>query len=110
MSQLVGRVPGFIFIPPYLVFFGTSLVLAPTSRSAETVYFRTPSHLTGSSLHAKKNRTNQSLLLMEQLVVFVGQFSSHHFRPVFFRRLTVVDFFRRLPHFVGLFSLHPLTQ
>ena len=28
----------------------------------------------------------------------------------FFRRLTVVDFFRRLPHFIGLFSLHPLTQ
>ena len=28
----------------------------------------------------------------------------------FFRRLTVVDFFRRLPHFIDLFSLHPLTQ
>ena len=58
----------------------------------------------------QKNRTNQSLLLMEQLIVFAGQFSSHHFRPGFFRRLTVVDFFRRLPHFIGLFSLHPLTQ
>ena len=54
MSQLVGRVPGFIFVPPHPVFFGTSLVLAPTSRSAETVYFRTPSHLPGSFLHAKK--------------------------------------------------------
>ena len=40
MSQLVGRVPDFIFVPPHPVFFGTSLVLAPTSRSAETVYFR----------------------------------------------------------------------
>ena len=55
MSQLVGRVPGFIFVPPHPVFFGTSLVLAPTSRSVETVYFRTPSHLPGSSLHAKKS-------------------------------------------------------
>ena len=34
MSQLVGRVPGFIFVPPNMVFFGTSLVLALTTRSA----------------------------------------------------------------------------
>ena len=31
MSQLVGRVPGFIFVPPHPVFFDTSLVLPPTS-------------------------------------------------------------------------------
>ena len=30
---------------------------------------------------------------MKQLVVSAGQFSSHHFRPVFFRRLTFLDFF-----------------
>ncbi|XP_044410059.1 cinnamoyl-CoA reductase 1 [Triticum aestivum] len=40
-------------------------------------------------------RQRASLLLMEQLVVSLpGFFSSHHFRPVFFRRLTIVDFFR----------------
>ena len=96
MSQLVGRVPGFIFVPPHPVFFGTSLVLAPTSRSAETVYFRTPSHLPGSSLHAKKS--NQPISTPNGAV---GSLRRSIFVPPlsfgFFHRLTVVDFFVASP-------------
>ena len=101
---------GFYFRPTspglFWYFFGTCSHL-PLSRDGLFSYSLPPPR---QFPPRKKNRTNQSLLLMEQLVVFAGQFSSHHFRPVFFHRLTVVDFFRRLPHFIGLFSLHPLTQ
>ena len=42
MSQLVGRVPGFIFVPPHPVFFGTSLVLPPTSHPFHFAGFCVP--------------------------------------------------------------------
>ena len=79
MSQLVGRIPGFIFVPPHPVFFGTSLVLPPTSSSAvknqEKPRDRVP--------HTPK-LPSLSLLLMEQLVASYGLFSSHHFQPFYF--------------------------
>ena len=43
MFQLVGRVSGFIFVSPHPVFFGTSLVLPPTShRFISLVFFVLP--------------------------------------------------------------------
>src|SRR4051812_20254020 len=100
MSQLVGRIPGFIFVPPHPVFFGTSLVLPPTSPSAAKNQEKPRDQVP----HTPK-LPSLSLLLMEQLVASYGLFSSHHFQPFYF-----AGFFSSLPHPTGLVSHHPLTQ
>ena len=101
MSQLVGRVSGFIFVSPHPVFFGTSLVLPPTFPSAvknqEKPRDRVP--------HTPK-LPSLSLLLMEQLVVSLPGFFSSHLTRFF---LVLLWYFLPPPtRFISLVFFVPL--